>query len=65
MNDWRSGHHGADRKVHLFVYHMGESRKRAACFARVNPATYGRRASPALRDKCYDCLAYAAAVSKY
>lgn len=58
--DWRSSAYGAARVAHLFVVRFGESRKRAACGARIDYSKTGRRAVVPANHLCYDCLAHGA-----
>lgn len=58
IGDWRSGAHGGNRRAHLFVFHIMETNKRAACGARVSRP--GRVNVRETRDLCYECLTYGA-----
>lgn len=55
--DWRSGHGGADRKSHMWIFHPFETRKRPACGVRRDDKA-GRVQKRKARDLCSDCLGY-------
>jgi len=58
IGDWRSGAYGANRRAHLWVYRIMETKKTPACGARINRDKTARVERRNLSDLCYDCLAY-------
>lgn len=59
LGDWRSGHHGADRRAHLWVYRLDHYEP--ACLARLRRDTTSAVRTRKLAELCYDCLSAAAA----